>query len=103
MLRTRLCGVALIAASVGLTAPVVETTTSGSRAAVVSERNQILQETITATGPGAPRYYAIMHVAIFDAVNAIEQEFEPYRVRSRRGADGSPEAAAAQAAHDVLV
>jgi hypothetical protein len=62
MLRTRLCGVALIAASVGLTAPVVETTGSGSRADVVYEWNQILQDTITATGPAAPRYFAIMHV-----------------------------------------
>jgi hypothetical protein len=43
------------------------------------------------------------HIAMFDAVNAIEREFEPYRVRLRPGAGGSPEAAAAQAAHDVLV
>ena len=44
-----------------------------------------------------------MHIAIFDAVNAIEREFEPYRVRLRGWAGGSPHAAAAQAAHDVLV
>jgi hypothetical protein len=42
------------------------------------------------------------HIAMFDAVNAIEREFQPYRVRLRF-AFGSPDAAAAQAAHDVLV
>ena len=44
----------------------------------------------------------MMHIAMFDAVNAIEREFDPYRVRLPRSAGGSPEAAAAQAAHDVL-
>ena len=43
------------------------------------------------------------HIAMFDAINAIEREFEPYRVRLRPWGGGSPEAAAAQAAHDVLV
>ena len=43
------------------------------------------------------------HIAMFDAINAIEREFEPYRVRLRHRGRGSPEAAAAQAAHDVLV
>ena len=43
------------------------------------------------------------HIAMFDAINAIEREFEPYRVRLRHWGGGSPEAAAAQAAHDVLV
>ena len=43
------------------------------------------------------------HIAMFDAINAIEREFEPYHVRFRHGSGGSPEAAAAQAAHDVLV
>jgi hypothetical protein len=43
------------------------------------------------------------HIAMFDAINAIEREFEPYRVRLRPGLGGSTTAAAAQAAHDVLV
>ncbi len=43
------------------------------------------------------------HIAMFDAINTIEREFEPYRVRLRHWGGGSPEAAAAQAAHDVLV
>ena len=44
-----------------------------------------------------------MHIAMFDAINTLEREFEPYRVRLKHGSGGSPEAAAAQAAHDVLV
>src|SRR5881296_3489869 len=50
------------------------------------------------------RSFAIMHAAIYDAVNAIERTHTPYAVDlsgvSRRA---SPEAAAAAAAHGVLV
>jgi hypothetical protein len=50
------------------------------------------------------RSFAILHVAIYDAVNAIDQTHESYAVRfsgvSRRA---SPAAAADAAAHDVLV
>jgi membrane-associated phospholipid phosphatase len=46
----------------------------------------------------------MLHAAIFDAVNNVDRDFEPYAVRhphvSRRA---STEAAADQAAHDVLV
>lgn len=74
-----------------------------SSSAVVLKWNQVLQNTLAAPGnPLTPRSYAMMHIAMFDAVNTIEREFEPYRVRLRHGG-GSPHAAAAQAAHDVLV
>ena len=43
------------------------------------------------------------HIAMFDAINTLEREFEPYRVRLWHWGGGSPGAAAAQAAHDVLV
>ena len=70
---------------------------------VVFEWNQAMQDTIPGGGgAGAPRFYALTHIAMFDAVNAIERDFEPYQVRLRP-ANGSPRAAAAQAAHDVLV
>ena len=72
-------------------------------AAVVIEWNQILQDTLPASqGVQTPRYFAMTHIAMFDAINAIEREYTPYRVRLRF-AGGSPDAAAAQAAHDVLV
>src|SRR5688572_20854644 len=77
---------------------------TGSAAGVVFEWNQILQDTLP--GPQnvlTPRYFAMMHIAMFDAINAIEGEFNPYRVRGQHPGGGSPDAAAAQAAHDVLV
>jgi hypothetical protein len=91
----------MLAALVAPTTPVVRA--SGSSAAeVLVEWNQLLQDTAPSIGIGILRHYAMMHVAMFDAVNAIEREFDPYRVRPSRSAGGSPEAAAAQAAHDVL-
>ena len=75
-----------------------------STADVVFEWNQILQDTVPVPqNPLTPRFFAMTHIAMFDAVNAIEREFEPYRVRLRHLGYGSPDAAAAQAAHDVLV
>lgn len=50
------------------------------------------------------RSFAMMHAAIFDAVNAIERTYTPYKVRlSHVSRSASAEAAADQAAHDVLV
>jgi hypothetical protein len=46
---------------------------------------------------------AIVQAAVHDAVQAIDRRFKPYHVMLLRGASGSPEAAAAKAAHDVLV
>ena len=45
---------------------------------------------------------AMVQAAVHDAVQAIDGRFEPYHVEIP-GASGSPEAAAAKAAHDVLV
>src|SRR4029450_8946527 len=53
--------------------------------------------------PGPPtRPAAMLHIAMFDAVNAIEDAYTPYRFEVRASRGASPEAAAAQAAHDVL-
>jgi hypothetical protein len=50
------------------------------------------------------RSFAILHAAIYDAVNAIDRTHRPYLVRlSGVSRDASQEAAAAAAAHDVLV
>jgi len=46
---------------------------------------------------------AVVQVAIHDAVQAIDRRYAPYHVAFPSGASGSPEAAAAKAAHDVLV
>jgi hypothetical protein len=50
------------------------------------------------------RSFAIMHAAIYDAVNAIDRRHRPYLVRlSGVPRDASQEAAATAAAHEVLV
>jgi hypothetical protein len=72
-------------------------------AEVIIEWNQILQTHIPSNaGILTPRYYAMMHIAMFDAANSIDEEYTAYhaRVPSPRGA--SAEAAAAKAAHDIL-
>ena len=53
--------------------------------------------------PAEARLYAMTHVAIHDALNAIHRRSRPYAysARARRGA--SPDAAVAAAARDVLV
>ena len=102
MRKTITVGAALV---IGLTAAAghnLEATHSS--AAVVLKWNQLLQSTLPQPGnPQTPRFYSMMHIAMFDAINAIERQIEPYRVRLRPGLGGSTKAAAAQAAHDVLV
>jgi hypothetical protein len=50
------------------------------------------------------RSFAIMHAAIYDAVNAIDGSHKPYLVHlTGVSPNASQDAAAAQAAHDVLV
>jgi hypothetical protein len=49
------------------------------------------------------RVLAIMHVAMFDAINSIEGHYTPYRFKVSAPAGSSPEAAGAAAAHATLV
>ena len=49
------------------------------------------------------RIYAMMHVAIHDAVNAIDRRSRPYVFDVQAAAGASPDAAVAAAARDVLV
>jgi hypothetical protein len=101
MRKATIVGATLV---VALTAAGHDIEATHSSAAVVLKWNQLLQSTLPQPGnPQTPRFYSMMHIAMFDAINAIEREFEPYRVRLRPGLGGSTEAAAAQAAHDVLV
>jgi hypothetical protein len=92
----------LFAVAMVVAAPPADAT--GESAEVVVEWNQLLQTNIPATaGLLAPRYYAILHVAMFEAVNAIERGYSPYRVPLVGHPGASAEAAAAQAGRDVLV
>jgi hypothetical protein len=49
------------------------------------------------------RIYAMMHVAIHDAVNAIDRRSRPYALDVQADVGASPDAAVAAAARDVLV
>lgn len=102
MRNTMILGATLVVALTAAAGRGIEATHSSAE--VVLKWNQLLQSTLPPPGnPQTPRTYSMMHIAMFDAINAIEREFEPYRVRLRPGVGGSPNAAAAQAAHDVLV
>jgi hypothetical protein len=49
------------------------------------------------------RGQAMLHVAVFEAVNAIDKRYTPYKLNLTADRGTSREAAAASAAHDVLV
>ena len=71
---------------------------------VILEWNALAESVIpTTAGPTLPRTYSMMHIAMFDAVNSIECGYTAYRVKVPASRQASSEAAAAQAAHDVLV
>ncbi|MCA9118852.1 MAG: vanadium-dependent haloperoxidase, partial [Planctomycetales bacterium] len=56
---------------------------------------------VTERPPAAARNLAMMHAAMYDAVNAIERTHEPYHFDETAPAGASPIAAAATAAHRV--
>ncbi|MCA1639630.1 MAG: haloperoxidase, partial [Acidobacteria bacterium] len=77
---------------------------------VVLQWNRVLQETLSTPGQHPAtifqtRPYAMMHAAIYDAVNSIDGTHTPYIADIPRNSSrlASQDAAAAQAAHDVLV
>ena len=49
------------------------------------------------------RAYAMMHLAIHDALNAIDRKYQPYAYDQKADPGTSADAAVAAAAHDVLV
>ena len=70
--------------------------------------NQLLRQILRI--PGAQpstihpsRSFAMLHIALFDAVNSIERSCTPYFIAVQASRGASKQAAAAQAAHDVLV
>jgi hypothetical protein len=81
-------------------------TTFGAQADAVSDWNA-KAETIAVEKrmlpPPNARGMAIMHIAMFEAVNAVERRYSPYRLDLTAERGTSKEAAAAAAAHAVLV
>lgn len=77
------------------------------QADVVTDWNQAAIDAIraapSASNPGdSTRVFAMVHTAVFDAVNSVAKTNNPYHALYTAGANTSMEAAAAQAAHDVL-
>ena len=78
-----------------------------AQADAVSDWNLIAVQRINAEVPAHPAPVtfidiAIVQIAVYDAVQAIERQYTPYHVVIP-GASGSTAAATAKAAHDVLV
>lgn len=74
---------------------------------VVNNWNAIASATIITSGkqspPASTVYFAYIHLAAFDAANAIDHRFEPYLFTTQAPAGASQDAAVAAAAHRVLV
>ncbi len=84
---------------------VILSVTSAQAADAISAWNQISETAVKTAGhppPVAALDFAIVHLAIYDAVASIERRYEPYYTLVP-GATGSPSAAAAKAGHDVLL
>jgi hypothetical protein len=77
-----------------------------ARADAILDWNTTALKTTAAASFNPPleaRNLAIVHAAMFDAVNSIVGEFRPYAVERTAPKGASPDAAAAAAAHSVLV
>jgi hypothetical protein len=74
----------------------------------ILEWNRILLVTLATPGATSPTVFftrgpALMHVAIYDALNSFDQIYTPYFDRVPVPSGASRDAAVAQAAHDTLV
>ena len=75
-----------------------------AKADVVSDWNVTTQSVLLATGGSPGVYYAMVHAAIYDAVNAIDGRHQVFAVRPKTQHEGaSMEAAAATAAYRLLL
>lgn len=72
---------------------------ASARADVVTDWNKTTFDT---GGPQITRSLAMVHVAVFDAVNSVDPRYEPYAFLEEVETPTSPEAAAVGAAYGVL-
>ena len=74
---------------------------------VVVQWNAIGSATIVANGKEASVasgvWFAYVHLAVFDAVNSIDHRFKPFLFTTNAPEGASQDAAAAAAAHRILV
>lgn len=76
-----------------------------ARADVITDWNVHWEEAVFATAqpvPAQARFGAILHAAMYDAVNGIARKYTPYRVGEKAPPGARQEAAAVQAAYTVL-
>jgi hypothetical protein len=103
-MKANLCSALAATVSTSMVAAVL--LTAPARGDVVMDWNvkadAIAAEKRTAT-PTHGRGLAILHIAMFEAVNAIERRYAPYRLNLAADGNTSKEAAAAAAGHDVLL
>ena len=77
----------------------------GAGADAVLDWNEVAVAEVAASGqlpPDGARTMAMVHVALFDAVNAIDRRYEPVALKERGPADASTDAAVASASYTVL-
>ncbi len=106
--RIRLLGLALCLAAAVVLASATASRSQSSGNAVIAWNANAGEAAIAACSLGgyAPqeaRMYAMAHVAIHDALNAIDLRSRPYAVSLGAAPGASPDAAVAAAARDVLV
>jgi hypothetical protein len=98
MKKIILCGLALV----GLATVFA---TNAKAQDPIADWNAIAETAVKTNGappPVAALDFAIVHLAIYDAVESIDRRYEPYHAFVP-DASGSPSAAAAKAGHDVLL
>jgi hypothetical protein len=82
-------------------------TASLSAQNVVSQWNAIASTAIVTNAKESPAasgvWFAYVHLAVFDAVNAIDHRFQPYLFTASPPAGANMDAAAIAAAHRILV
>jgi hypothetical protein len=100
MIKTAKLSAGLLAFCVSL--PIAGTPAFAQLPNIVIQWNQVAQTQFGVGPSNAQRNLAILHIAMFDAINSIEEVYTPYRVQVQASHGASPEAAAAQAARDVL-
>src|SRR5688572_10647705 len=101
-LRLRSLGLCLAAAAL-----IALSATASARADTVTDWNANAVNALVATAGQSPTvstiHLAMVHGAVYDAVNSIDERYEPYLVEVRARDWYSKDAAAATAAYQVLL
>jgi hypothetical protein len=100
-MRTLFTGIAVLAAAAAVSPAAVAAERDPTAQAIV-QWNQIAREAI-ARGAGSNVSTAMVQVAVYDAVTAIDGRYEPFATRIRAPRGASLQAATAAAAHGLLV